>query len=237
MQFFITEEDRALGYSGEVNGTHKWLLPGIECPQCKTIWGAGSKAYPSVDLSSLSAREDFETPRPESADEYERLRDLVLPLLPPGAIVEPGSGLGPLVGTAHGRFGALAAPYSWWLMARRDALEALQAEGLQGLKGCRTELRFRQRTPPELLELEIPSAGQLHLDCLPKPLPKRCSRCARQGIRLPDAPLLDAASIPTHLDLFRLKDFSTQIVCTERFADACQRLGLDGVLFSPLPMR
>lgn len=33
----------------------------------------------------------------------------------------------------------------------------------------------------------------------------------------------------------RLEDFSTVIVCTERFVEACQRLGLDGVSFHPLP--
>lgn len=35
--------------------------------------------------------------------------------------------------------------------------------------------------------------------------------------------------------LFRLRDFSTVLVCTERFHDACQRLGLEGVKFLPLP--
>ncbi|WP_239014800.1 double-CXXCG motif protein [Archangium violaceum] len=39
---------------------------------------------------------------------------------------------------------------------------------------------------------------------------------------------------PATWTLFRLEDFSTTIVCTERFADACQRLGLDGVTFHRL---
>jgi hypothetical protein len=47
--------------------------------------------------------------------------------------------------------------------------------------------------------------------------------------------LLDAATLPSHLDLFRLEDFSTTIVCTGRFVEACRRLGLDGVVFQPLP--
>jgi hypothetical protein len=34
-----------------------------------------------------------------------------------------------------------------------------------------------------------------------------------------------------------LEDFSTVIVCTERFADACQRLGLDSVVLKPLPSK
>jgi hypothetical protein len=47
--------------------------------------------------------------------------------------------------------------------------------------------------------------------------------------------VLDAATLPPHLDLFRLLDMSTLVICTERFAEACQRLGLDGIVFLPLP--
>jgi hypothetical protein len=47
--------------------------------------------------------------------------------------------------------------------------------------------------------------------------------------------LLDRSTVDSALDLFRLEDFSTTIVCTERVYDACQRLGLDGVSFIPLP--
>ncbi|EPX62468.1 hypothetical protein D187_008656 [Cystobacter fuscus DSM 2262] len=54
---------------------------------------------------------------------------------------------------------------------------------------------------------------------------------------MPKSRLLDASTIPVHLDLFRLVDFSTVIVCTERFVDACQRLRLDGVAFQALPVR
>jgi hypothetical protein len=54
---------------------------------------------------------------------------------------------------------------------------------------------------------------------------------------MPSSPLLDLSSLPTHLDLFRLVDFSTVIVCTERFVNTCQRLKVDGVTFHPLPAR
>jgi hypothetical protein len=49
--------------------------------------------------------------------------------------------------------------------------------------------------------------------------------------------LLDASTLPNDRDLFRVEDFSGEIVCTERFVDACRRLGLDGVVFLPLPSR
>ena len=46
MWFFEVEEDRASGYSGVVNAAHKWGLPGIICPACKSTWGTNSRAYP-----------------------------------------------------------------------------------------------------------------------------------------------------------------------------------------------
>ncbi|HZH74918.1 MAG TPA: double-CXXCG motif protein [Archangium sp.] len=118
----------------------------------------------------------------------------------------------------------------------REALEKFQAAGLQGIEGCRTELRFRQRTSPELLELEILPLGRTHPDCLPPERSPPCSRCHRLGLSLPDELLLDARTLPNDRDLFRLEDFSGVIVRTERFVEACVRLGLDGVAFKPLPM-
>jgi uncharacterized double-CXXCG motif protein len=236
MDYFRVEEGNPSVYTGHIEGTHKWGLPGIRnCPACKATWGTDTKAYPSVDLASVATLADFEEPRAESIEEYERLCALVRPLLPPGALLQPGAAFGPLVGRAQGRFAPLVAPSSWALLVQREALEKLQAEGLQGLKGCRTQLRFRQRNSPELLELELLPVGCLHPDCLPPDRKPPCPRCGRRGLTRPDDMLLDASTLPSHLDLFRLEDFSTVIVCTERFVDACRRLNLDGVTFEPLP--
>jgi uncharacterized double-CXXCG motif protein len=234
MNYFIIKADRASGYTGDVNGLYKWRLPCIICPLCKAIWGGGYM-YPSVDLTPVATLADFEEPRPEPIEEYERLRELVRPLLPPGAVLFQGAEFGPFVGTCLGRFGPFVMPVPWILMVQREALEKLQAEGLRGLKGCRPLLRFRQRNAPELFDLEILPRAHLHPDCLP-PRPPPCPRCARDGVSFPDAPLLDSRTLPEPLDLFRLEDFPGMIVCTERFVDACQRLGLDGLTFQPLPI-
>jgi uncharacterized double-CXXCG motif protein len=237
MNYFRVKEDRAAGYTGDVDAAHKWKLPGIICcPACKVTWGTNTKAYPAVDLTPVAALADFEKARAEPPEEYEKPRELIRPLLPAGAVVEPGSAFGPLIGRAQGRFGPLVSPYPWWLLVQREALEKLQAEGLWGLKGCRTQLRFRQRNSPELLELELLPVGRAHADCLPADRRPRCSRCGRFGLTLPNNLILDAATLPSDLDVFRLEDFATVIVCTERFVEACQRLELDGVAFHPLPM-
>ena len=238
MRYFRIGEDTASGYTGTVDGVHRWGLPGLHCPSCGATWSISSTAYPSVDLTSIAALADFVTPRPEPIEEYERMCALVRPFLPPGSVrLEPGVAFGPLVGKAKGHFGPLSSPFTWWVFVQPEALARLQAEGLRGLKGCRTELRFRQRSPPELLELELLPAGRAHPDCLPPDHGPPCSRCGRQAIPLPRELLLDAATLPEHLDVFRLEDFSTVLVCTGRFVDACQRLGLAGLAFQTLPLR
>ena len=152
------------------------------------------------------------------------------------ALAAPRS-FGPLEGRASGKFGPFTAEGSDLWMVRRDALERLQAEGVRGLRGFPTALRFRQKDPPELLELQIEPHGRLHPDCLPPDLPPPCATCGRLATRLPDEPILDAASLPTDLDLFRVGNFSTVVVGTERFMEAVQRLERPGIVFRELPAR
>ncbi len=234
MNYFRIQEDMSAGYTGTVDASHRWGLPGLYCPLCQDAWSGGANAYPSVDLTPIAALADFETPRPEPLDEYERLCELVRPLLPPGAQLEPGAGFGPLEGKAQGRFGHLFMDFAEVLLIQREALNKLQAEGLKGLKGCPTALRFRQRHSPELLELELLPVGRLHPGCLPPNPQPPCPRCGRRMHPLPDVLRLDASTLPEHLDLFRLEDYSNLTICTGRFVEACQRLGLDGVVFQPV---
>ncbi|HYO58056.1 double-CXXCG motif protein [Archangium sp.] len=202
------DEDRSAGYTGFVDAAHKWKLPGVlNCLACKATLGAGF-AYPCVDLTPVAALADFEKARPEPIEEYERLCELVRPLLPPGALLEPGSTFGPLVGNGQGRFGQLVSPSPWWLLVGREAMEKLQAEGLRGFEVCRAGLRFRQRNAPELLDLEILPMGRLHRECLPPDYQPPCSRCGRSFTPLPDDLLLDVTTLPKDLDLFRLEDLA-----------------------------
>ncbi|AEI63410.1 hypothetical protein LILAB_07485 [Corallococcus macrosporus] len=120
---------------------------------------------------------------------------------------------------------------------RRDAMERLQAEGVRGLLGGRTELRFRKKAPPELLDLQLEPRGLLHPDCIPAGTPPPCPTCGRHAFARPDEPILAAASLPTDVDVFRLENFATMIVGTERFVDAVKRLELPGIACRELPTR
>ena len=57
------------------------------------------------------------------------------------------------------------------------------------------------------------------------------------GFSLPKQPLLDRASLPEHLDVFRLRNLTNFIVITERFADTLHRLGFEEFSLRQLPVR
>jgi hypothetical protein len=91
-----------------------------------------------VDLSHLPGQEQkkYLARLEEDYAEFERLREQVRPLAPPGVHLWPGTGFGPMKGSARGEFGPLVLAHSWNLLMRREPMERLQAEGLHGLKGC-----------------------------------------------------------------------------------------------------
>jgi uncharacterized double-CXXCG motif protein len=238
MKFYWLHEVRAPRYSGSYNAGHRWMLPGAHCPVCDAIWSACAESYPSVDLTQLPDRDKYSPRLEEDYAEFERLREQVRPLVPPGAQLEPGSRFGPIEGTAQGEFGPLLLQNPWELLIRREVLEPLQAAGVRGLKGCRTELRFRRKNPPEILELELLPRGRLHPDCLPPDRPTPCAKCGRRGWRLPEQPMLEASSLPEDLDVFRVGDFATVLVGTERFVEAVRHLGYEqDILFREMPVR
>jgi uncharacterized double-CXXCG motif protein len=239
MRFYWLRDVPEPRYSGGHDYGHKWGLPGTQCPVCGISGAVTGDAYPSVDLSHLPAEEQKKyLPRFErDYAEFERLREQVRPLVPPGVHLWPGTHFGPMDGAARGEFGPLALHHGWTLLMRREPMECLQAEGVRGLKGVRTELRFRKKNPPELLELELFPQGELHPDCLLE-RPPRCPRCDDARVKRSEEPILDAATLPEDLDLFRMADFMTMIIATERFVEAVRRLGYEqDIAFLELSVR
>jgi uncharacterized double-CXXCG motif protein len=240
MKFYRIRQDEAPQYTGNLNAAHQWGLPGIQlCPGCGLGGKDSAAQYPCVDLSHLPEEEQkkLSDPWPVPREEFVRLRELVRPLVPPGAELETGTAFGPLTGTASGRFGQLFMQNPWSLYLRREALEKLQAAGIRGLQGCPMNVRFRQKNHPELLDMQLELRGRFHPDCLPE-LDPPCPTCGEgKGYPLPQPSILAAASLPEDLDVFRLADWSTLIIANERMVDAVRRLELDGVVFHELETR
>lgn len=238
-RFYELGHDESSPWKGWFTAAHKWGLPGVHCPQCDAIWAGAGLTYPAVDLSEHPEREKFEKARlEEDFMEFERLLSILRPWVPSGALLEPGTTFGPLVGRVTGQLAPLVLLKSEFdMLVSREVLGALQGEGLGGILGCRTELRFRHKNPPEFLELQIEPRGLLHPDCLPPDQPPPCPRCGRDGLSLPAEPILDATSLPQHLDLFRLANFPTVLVGTERFKAAVERHAPHCLAFRELPLR
>lgn len=193
--------------------------------------------YPCVDLSSLPERKKYDDPRPVPFEEFVCLRELVRPLVPQGAVLEPGTRFGPLEGKGSGYFGQLFMQNPWSLYVRREALERLRGVGVRSLQGCPINVRFRVKHPPELLALQLALKGKYHPDCLPPDLKPPCPTCGNDPFDRPDPMILDAASLPEGLDVFRLRQAWTVIIASERMVDAVQRMELDGVIFRELEAR
>ncbi|WP_342380710.1 double-CXXCG motif protein [Myxococcus stipitatus] len=238
-RFYWLREDRAAATraGGYVNAAHRWGLPGLlRCPTCSATWASTGHYYPGVDLSRLDEEREFRKARPEPLPEFSRLRELVRPLAPSGAQLPPGTRFGPLQGTGRGQF-----PDVSWLgdivLVQRRVLDGLQAAGLSGVQGFSSALKFRAEQGPDLRELQMPHHGQLHPDCVPPDSPPPCQTCGRWALGRPEEPVLDGTSLPSDLDLFRVGNFATMVICTERFLDEIHRMECDGLAWRELPVR
>jgi uncharacterized double-CXXCG motif protein len=192
-----------------------------------------------VDLSALSEqdRKKLSDPWPVPRQEFERLRELVRPFAPAEARLDSGVGFGPLTGKGSGNFGELIAFFSSDLLVRSEVLEQLRQAGLSGLEqACPIQVRFRGKNPPTFLEVQLELQGQPHSDCVsPKSKPP-CPTCGYADIQYLSPLVLDAASFPKQLDVFRLRRH-LDIIVTARFMDAVQRLKLGGVKFREVEAR
>ncbi len=241
MKLYRVTGDKAPRYTGNLNAGHKWGLPGVDwshpCPTCRLGGGVGGLYYPCVDLSRLPEREKFHEAQPVPYEELIRLRELVRPLTPTWAVLQPGAAFGPVEGSGLGYFGQLFMQNPWTLFARREALELLQAAGVRGLQGCPIKVRFRTKHAPELLELQLELRGQFHPECLSPNRKPICPTCGSDQNALPEKFWLAASSLPENIDIFRFRDWWSFILVNERFVEAVKRLELDGVVFQEVEVR
>ncbi|WP_426745295.1 double-CXXCG motif protein [Myxococcus faecalis] len=240
MKFYKVEEDTSLGFTGRLDAVNKWCLPGVEpCPKCRLGGGVPWLAYPCVDLSGLPPQvlRKLKDPWPVPFEEFSRLRELVRPLAPSWALLEPGAQFGPYTGKGSGSFGGLFMQDPFALFLRRGALDELRAEGVRGLDACPVEIRFRGANPPELLQLQLQLQGRLHVDVRPSSWDSPCASCGRVSASWPKDILLDSASLPEDVDVFRHREGWATLIVTERFVEAVRRLDLGGVIFRELAVR
>lgn len=215
-------------YDYIIHDEHKWGLPGVKCSMCGATWGNVGLAYPSIDLSALSNEKRYRNVWPVPLEELEELRRPIRQLVGDEIYLPPGTDFGSLVGSAKGNFGDFAWVNSWTLLIRREVLQALKSSGVSMPIGVPAQLRFAKRNQPEFLELQIEPYAML---VFPPSTPQPCPACDRLGISLPEQIIVEEPSIPTDVDLFRARNFTTIILATERFMEATQSLKLTDISF------
>lgn len=227
----------------ELSGRHRWRLPGLlACSECGRTKDTFFMNYPSLDMSRVHQPDlDRLEIAPQWAwRDWTSLAQYLGRLLPPGAILRPGSEFGPLAGKARGRFGDFAWVGSALPLLRREAYDALSARGVRMPAGVPPDLRFPPRGQTvDFLELELLPLlrlGESSFRTLEDGESIFCPSCGRPaGVRLESLEAL-AYSVPQDVDLFRGEDAEHLIFATERFVKAARDLGLRDITFHEIPL-
>ncbi|MGH9904056.1 MAG: SitI6 family double-CXXCG motif immunity protein, partial [Pyrinomonadaceae bacterium] len=204
---------------------------GVSCQRCGSTWSNVGLAYPAIDLSVLPNEKRYQSAKPVSLEDFDELQRAILSLMPDNSLPPPGTRFGPLVGVARGIFGDFAWLNLWTMLVRSQALERLHVAGVRTPIGVAPMLAFKNRQSPDLLELQIEPHAKLASSSFSVLLLATCPSCGRDPNSLPEHLVIEASSVPKHVDLFRARDFTTLILATEEFAEAVQNLKLTGVIF------
>ncbi|MCP3065710.1 double-CXXCG motif protein [Myxococcus sp. K38C18041901] len=223
-------------YRGSYGAKRQWRLPDAVCPTCDTEYADLGLDLAAVNLSAHLGEKAYRKERQVPWDEYVRLRDGAMPYLPEGAVIQPGVGLGPLVGKATGSLPPFVLQDAWTLLVHGDVLEQMTAAGLTGLAPVESRITGNKRGP--LYELALARQGVLGAGCQRVYHGEPCVTCGQAEYGTPNPWWLDAGTVPT-LDVVRFDAMPMYILVSERFADFVARLDESGVavedVMGPLP--
>jgi uncharacterized double-CXXCG motif protein len=205
-------------------------LPGVKCDECGATWASTGTAYPSVDLSNIPDVRAFTEGWPVSIVELAQLCELVKDFVPANVDLPPGTELGPLEGNAWGKFGDFAWSNPWTPLVSARVIRLLVTQDIRMPTSVSTRIRYRAKTAPELLELEIIPQAELAPAAFEDGTLSLCHGCGRPQSRVREI-IVGASSVPNDLDLFRVRRFSQIILTTERFKRAVEEARLTDIRF------
>lgn len=236
MRFHNVEPDETswgTTYRYNISARHKWGLPGVRCGKCSS-WGVVGLAYPLVDLSSLPREERLRHRWPVSPHEFRTLLKEVRSHLPANLqIIEPGTDLGPLVGRASGTFGDFAWVNKWTPLITVEAADALRQRAVLLPPLAQTEIQLDTQERLQFLELQIEPRVALDVEASEADI-QVCAECGRKRLRRLGRIVIASSSAPSDVDIYRIVESPTQIICSERFADSAIGLNLKDIRFEPV---
>lgn len=232
MKIFEIREDQFRRKAGYIDAAHKWGLPGVICPICNSTWGAVALEYPSVNLADFPDEKLYREARPEPLNEFLRLRQKIADAFPQLPVLKPGASFGPSVGkAAGGRLDGFVWRAWWTICLEASALERLKDSGLSLPKSVKAELKFKKEVQ-EVFEFDLPLKGKLTNAVYDGIQLKYCDGCGRDSSSKPKEMLIDKESIPNDVDIFRVSNFTTIILVTEKFVEVVTNLDIKGAIFN-----
>jgi uncharacterized double-CXXCG motif protein len=228
MRLFEIHPDRATWGNYYIEACHRWGLPGVKCPLCGG-WGDVATQYPAIDISTFSNAEAYRDFWPVGLDELAKLRSALAPVVPADYPLPPGTAFGPVEGEARGRFDDFCWVMAWTPLIKGGALKKFADAGIP-LIAARANLEFKGNDKPELFELHLEPRARLSEGSLPPEQLQCCEMCGRQPIQRPDTIVVDRATAPTDLHLFRGRDLTTAVFGSDRFVQTAKETNATGIV-------
>lgn len=237
MKYYRIKPDYSDEKQNYLEASHKWSLPGVSCNICNQIWSNVGIEYPSIDISEMAFSKKLEKGWVASLAEFESFQTEIGKTFAEYKIFPPGTEFGCLVGKEVGRksgyFNDFIWNLPWTIIMNEIALNKLQIEKLNLPQTIKPIIKFKTQ-PQKIYEFEVLPLGNLLNTIYENSQDKACLGCGRIGGSMPSEIVVEKKSIPDDLDIFRLSNFSTIIVTTERFVETVNRLELRGALFNEI---
>lgn len=231
--FSIKPDDTNWGklYNDDLVARYSWHLPGVHCPVCGNIWATIGVIYPLIDFTGNPLGKQLEKPRPEELEVFEQLQAAVRVYVPDELPLPPGTDFGPMRGRVTGKFGDFVWPNLWDFAVRVEAYQKLTSTGLRLPEPSLPDLQ--EKVKGKLYHLQIIPMGKMSSQAYEDPDKPICQRCGRDSRKYKKT-VIAMESIPSEVDMFRIGNFPTKIIVSEKFKDAVEKLGLTNISFEKI---
>ncbi|MGA2866366.1 MAG: double-CXXCG motif protein [Verrucomicrobiota bacterium] len=242
---------RPHGQDPWVSGRHMQRLPAAECGNCAGRpgadgWGDPALCYPHISIPASLKPARYRERFTVTWAEYEELKAPLRELVPAHLPLPPGTEFGPLVGVSGG--GPLtdfAWLWSWHCFVRAQVLDRLNQKLGVAIQAVPAQFRSRRKEKPDYLELVALPLARVS-DATRSGLTPGASECCRRQFvsgdyfayaETPGVPIrVKASSLPVDADIFRIRELSRRVLCSERFHNAVLELGFQNINFAPIDL-
>lgn len=237
MKYYEIKPDYSDEKQNYLEAVHKWGLPGVSCNVCNQIWSNVGIEYPSIDISELSISKKLENGWVAPLSELKSFQSKIRNTFTEYKIFPPGTEFGCLVGKEVGRkrgyFNDFIWNSPWTIIIGETTLDKLHVKEINLPQTNEPIIKFKTQ-PQKVYEFEVLPFGNLLNPIYENSRDIACLGCERIGVSMPREIVVEKVSIPIDLDVFRLTNFSTIIVVTERFVEAVKRHELKGAIFNEI---